>query len=67
MGRFFVVFCYFCKKQPDTCDFFVRNVQLADTECGLTAIAQPTLGVAPGDAHAQRLSGAHLQPEDKGS
>ena len=26
MGRFFVVFCYFCKKQPDTCGFFVRNV-----------------------------------------
>jgi hypothetical protein len=29
-------------------------------------IAQPTLGVAPSDAHARRLPGAHLQPEDKG-
>lgn len=61
---FFVVFCRFFVKNPDTCDFFVKNVPPAEIECGLTVIAQPTLGVAPSDAHARRLA---LQPENKRS
>ena len=63
-GTFFCDYLSFLEKNCLTpVVFFVRNAQSAEIECDVTAIPQPALGVALGDAHARRLA---LQPEDKG-
>lgn len=56
-GAFFVIILLFLKKNCLTpMVFFVRNAQSVEIVCDVTAIPQPALGVAPGDAHDRRLS-----------
>jgi hypothetical protein len=58
-GAFFCDYLSFLEKNCLTpVVFFVRNTQSAKIVCDVTAIPQPALGVAPGDAHDRRLFNA---------